>query len=173
MSSRKSRGELQPNKSPAARDPASDGPEKLVFLFTRTYAVYQKVLSSLLREFDLDSHLRPGMGDVLFALFSENGLSAGELSDKLGVPKSTMTGVIAGLEDNGVVESRPDDRDQRVNRLYLTRRGRSLEPRCRQLTDKLTSIFGGDLDPGDVETFNELLAGLLLRLRVAAEPRER
>jgi len=153
-----------PHGQPGSADP-------LVFLLTRAHAVYEKVLSSLLREHHLDRHLRPGLGNVLFALFSRDGESAGELSVRLGVPKSTMTGVITALEDSGIVETRPDERDHRVKRLWLTRRGRSLEPRCRQLTEQLAVIFAGDLSVDEIETFQRLLEGLLIRLRDAAERR--
>ena len=148
--------------------PTTD-PQQLVFLLTRAHSVYQVVLRNQLEEFELDRYLRPGMGNVLFALFARNGQTVGELSAGLGVPKSTMTGIIAGLESSGVIRSQPGEYDQRVKRLYLTSRGRSLEPRCRDLTARLTDVFAGHLDGDDIDRFNHLLTTLLERLTTAAE----
>lgn len=72
-------------------------------------------------------NFRPGAGSVYFMLLKHEGCTAKELMDLLKMPKATISGLLDGLERDGVIERKPCPDDGRALRLRLTRFGRSLE----------------------------------------------
>ena len=74
---------------------------------------------------------------VLWPLFEEDGLPISEVGQRAGLPKSTMTTIVRGLERSGLVRLETDPSDHRVRRLYLTPRARELE---RVLVDAVTRL---------------------------------
>jgi len=64
-----------------------------------------------------------GQPPVLHALWDQDGLTHGELAQKLQVTPATITRMIQRMEKTGFVQRRPDASDQRVSRVYLTEAG--------------------------------------------------
>jgi DNA-binding MarR family transcriptional regulator len=63
--------------------------------------------------------------DVLANLGMTEGITQQELADKLLVTKGNVVGLLDRMESADLVERRPDPRDRRANRVYLTPRGRA------------------------------------------------
>src|SRR2546429_2659764 len=57
-----------------------------------------------------------------------DGLSQKEIGEFMGIQSATVTRMVIRMERAGFVERRTDPDDQRVSRVYLTERGRSLQP---------------------------------------------
>src|SRR5919107_3422559 len=68
--------------------------------------------------------VRPSYGSILVPLFEEDGLRMGELADRAGLSKQTMTTMVPLLERDGLVERRADPDDGRASRIYLTARSK-------------------------------------------------
>lgn len=76
----------------------------------------------------LDEGLYAGQDGVMRALAEEDGLTPGNLAQRLGVKAPTMTRTIGRMEAQGFVSRRADGSDQRLTKVYLTETGRdSLE----------------------------------------------
>ena len=56
--------------------------------------------------------------DVLRELAENNGLSLKELSQRLGLAHSTVSGIVDRLEQHGFVHRQPDPDDKRFTRVY-------------------------------------------------------
>ena len=67
----------------------------------------------------------PGRAGMLMLVEANPGVTQGRLAREVGLDRSTMVGLIDGLEATGLVERRRG-RDRRTNGLWLTRRGRAL-----------------------------------------------
>src|SRR5689334_9281109 len=66
---------------------------------------------------------------VLLMLWQQGeGKSQVELQELLGLEGATVTGLVQRMERSGLVQRKPDSRDKRMLRVYLTEHGRSLEP---------------------------------------------
>lgn len=74
---------------------------------------------------------------VLQPLFEEDGLPISEVGQRAGLAKSSMTTIVRGLEEDGLVEVEEDGSDHRVKRLRLTPRARELE---RAMIDGVTRL---------------------------------
>jgi DNA-binding MarR family transcriptional regulator len=72
--------------------------------------------------------IRPSYGSVLLPLYEQDGLRMGELARRARLSKQTMTTMIRRLEQERLVERRPDPRDARASLIFLTARSRRFEP---------------------------------------------
>jgi len=66
----------------------------------------------------------PSEARALIELVSARGIAQGELAGLLGLEKSTVSRLAAGLERKGWIRRGRDEDNQRYVRLYLTREGR-------------------------------------------------
>lgn len=73
-------------------------------------------------------NLHVGQEMLLKYLWNQDGLSQKEIGEFMGIQSATVTRMVIRMERAGFVERRTDPADQRVSRVYLTERGRSLQP---------------------------------------------
>jgi MarR family transcriptional regulator, organic hydroperoxide resistance regulator len=71
--------------------------------------------------------VRGGQQFILQCLWREDGLPPGEIAKRLELATPTVTKAATRMESSGLLTRRPDTRDRRLVRLYLTERGRTLE----------------------------------------------
>jgi MarR family transcriptional regulator, organic hydroperoxide resistance regulator len=98
--------------------------------------------------------VRVGQNLVLEQLWNEEGLTPGDIAQRLGVSTPTVVKMATRMEAAGFLERRPDERDARLVRLYLTDRGRSvrkplereLERLRKRATASLTAAERRDLE---------------------------
>ncbi|MDE1762913.1 MAG: MarR family transcriptional regulator [Thaumarchaeota archaeon] len=89
------------------------------------------VLTSKLMERAAEYEIKKGLGltssqwKIILALNLFDGLSQKELADKIYVDDSTLVPVIDKMETNGLIERRPDPKDRRHNRIFLTKKSES------------------------------------------------
>src|SRR5512138_2757295 len=79
-------------------------------------------------------------------------LTHGELAAAEGVRSATMTGIVNGLERDGLVRRRPHGRDRRSVNIEATAAGRRLLERARTRRIDRVAARLDDLPPEDVET---------------------
>jgi MarR family transcriptional regulator, organic hydroperoxide resistance regulator len=106
-----------------------------------TLAKVCKALRGHVGELLAEVGLHPGQEMVLTELWEQDGLRGGELAERLGVEPPTVTKMLRRLESCGLLERRPDPRDARSFRVYLTDEGRSLEEavsRCWERAEQRT-----------------------------------
>jgi DNA-binding MarR family transcriptional regulator len=126
----------------------------LSFQVAKVYAVYQELLMRLLRKYGLARTLRPGMGNALFALFERDGRTMTELAEVLQLPRTTVTGVVERLAAARLVRSETAREDGRVRRIFLTARGRQLQPRCEALSAELNGHMARELSARERATLD-------------------
>ncbi|WP_455539683.1 MarR family winged helix-turn-helix transcriptional regulator [Terrisporobacter sp.] len=104
-------------------------------------------ISQKLDEYFSKYGISEGKFTVLMMLYknSEHKLSPLALSKQAEVTKSTMTGLLSGLENQGFIEKIPNPSDQRSYLVYLTSKG----------IDMLEDIL-----PIHYATINALMSGL-------------
>lgn len=64
--------------------------------------------------------LTHGQFFLIVAIMEEEGLLPSELADKTAQDRATITGLLDRLEKEGWIERRPDEKDRRSLRVYLT-----------------------------------------------------
>ncbi len=95
------------------------------------------------------ARVRPAFGSVLVPLFEEHGLRLGELAERGGISKQTMTTMVREVEDAGFVRRKPDPADARATRVYLTAAARRFEPAAERVLaalERRAAALAGDAD---------------------------
>lgn len=65
---------------------------------------------------------------TLMTLYEGEGLAQTDLAAAVGVASYSTTRTLDKLEDEGLVERRPDPKSRRSHQVYLTKPGRALRP---------------------------------------------
>lgn len=106
-------------------------------------------------------HLKPNQVGILFILRAEGGLSQRELAGKIGVTPPSMTVALRKLEKQGYVEKQVDEKDQRIQRITLSKKGAS----CLEELKEMMGTLEKGLYEGITEEERKVLKGILLQMR--------
>jgi len=97
---------------------------------------------------------------VFNALWMSDGISFGELGERVSLDTSTLTGIIDRMERNGYVERRPNLEDRRSVLVFLTARARELGPRILEFADELDTTLRQPFSREEMDTFEHVLRAL-------------
>jgi len=121
------------------------GTESLGFYLSRATIVFRALLKKSLSESSLSDHIKPGMGNLMFALYEKDGQTKTELAGKLLLSKMTITRLVRGVEKHGLVKITTDKNDARANRVHLSPLAKEVEKEYRQLAlnleERISSRF--------------------------------
>jgi MarR family transcriptional regulator, organic hydroperoxide resistance regulator len=95
--------------------------------------------------------------DILASLGFEEGITQQELAERLLVTKGNICGMIGRMEAEGWVERKPDPDDRRANRLFLTRRGKTLLAQAFPGQQALIKQIMSALAPGEIQSLYQFL----------------
>lgn len=136
-------------------------PLKTLIAFIRTSHEIYNEMSSKLSRFGLSQ----GKFKILLILFRHGQpMKPSELAKHAGVTRSTMTGLIDGLERDGFIR-RGVHEDRRVTTIHLTEDGKQLIHRIIPYYVEYSTILMSELTKDDYN----LLAGLLEKLKTGLE----
>jgi DNA-binding MarR family transcriptional regulator len=88
---------------------------------------------------------------VLAFLSRDDGSPQTNLANELDVGKVALGGLVDRLEAAGMVERRPDPIDRRVKRVFLTRDGRKLVARHKELDKTVNEIISRGISVADLD----------------------
>jgi MarR family transcriptional regulator for hemolysin len=106
---------------------------------------------------------------VLFRLRQQEGLSQVDLADVLELQPISLVRLLDRLVEHGLLERRPDPRDRRANRLFLTRTGRQLVDDLDGLRDDIATDLLRDVPPEAIETSLTTLRDIKERIKGLTE----
>ena len=106
---------------------------------------------------------------VLFRLREQEGLSQVDLADVLELQPISLVRLLDRLVEHGLLERRPDPRDRRANRLFLTRSGRQLVDDLDSLRDAIACDVLRDVPDAQVESGLALLREVKDRIKTLGE----
>jgi DNA-binding MarR family transcriptional regulator len=100
----------------------SDYNDCIVFLLAKAY---QRAHANIKRRLGAYG-LTPVQNIVLEALRCEEGISAGDLGNRLVLDNATLSGVLDRMSEKGWIVKQTDSEDKRVLRIYLSERAKEL-----------------------------------------------
>ena len=106
---------------------------------------------------------------ILIWLERQPGLSQKELAEILEVEPITVARLIDRLETRGMVERRPDPKDRRANRLFLTESGRQLVDDLDSLRDAIATDVLRNVPADALQTSLDTLVEVKDRIKSLAE----
>lgn len=136
--------------------PAEPTPERLGYLLNKVCGLRHRRMHDLLD----DLGLYRGQPSMLNALWAEDGMTHSQLAGRLNKSPATITKTVKRMEKAGFVERRPDPRDERLSRVYLTGAGRDI----RSAVEGVWRAFEEQAFAGLGEEELAVLRGLLLHI---------
>ena len=109
---------------------------------------------------------------VLFRLRQQEGLSQVDLADVLELQPISLVRLLDRLVEHGLLERRPDPKDRRANRLFLTRSGHQLVDDLDGLRDAIATDVLRDLPADAIQTSLETLRNIKERIKGLGEGAE-
>ena len=100
---------------------------------------------------------------VLRILGTENDLSISELSKRVGLTNSTVSGIVDRLEKEGYVQRQRDEKDRRVVYVKLTEKSRKLK---QQIPVFKHDYFGSWIKELEHEKVEQIIESLSILARV-------
>jgi DNA-binding MarR family transcriptional regulator len=97
---------------------------------------------------------------------TEDGLTMGELSDRLLVSNGNVTGLISRLVDDGLVSREIAPGDRRSFRVQLTQDGRTSFAKMAQAHESWVTDILGELDETSAIALNDNIEQLLTNTRI-------
>ncbi len=112
---------------------AADAEDFLTVYWSTKRAVTMAAMSAYARH-----GVYEGQQFILRSLWSQDGLTPGEVAKRLGLSTPTITRATTRMEAAGLLRREPHPTDRRLVRLYLTERGRDLEATIEDEMARLT-----------------------------------
>ncbi len=121
--------------APAGREnkgTAGNNPERANSVYALAEEVVQefqiifRILYSSYQYFASQWHISGSQLAAMEKLYQQDGLTLGELSEKMGLSASTITGLVDRLERDNYVRRMRDGNDRRVVRVFFTPEGKRI-----------------------------------------------
>ena len=97
---------------------------------------------------------------VFNALWMGDGISIGDLGERVSLDSSTLTGIIDRLEKTGYLERRINPDDRRSIMIFLTDKAREVGPQILEFADELDAKLRRISSVSDMDTFERVLRNL-------------
>ena len=94
---------------------------------------------------------------VFAALWMGDGITIGELGQRVSLDGSTITGILDRMEKNGYVERRPNAGDRRSALVHLTEKAREVGPQIIKFADELDDTIRKRFPAKDMVVFERVL----------------
>ena len=137
------------------------GTDSVGFYLSRANIVFRELLKQSLEASSLSDYIKPGMGNLMFALYERDGQSKTELARKLRLSKMTITRLVRDVEKQKLVTIEADDRDGRASRVVLTPLARRLESDYYQLALQLEDRIATNFTSKQLSDFGRHLKTLV------------
>lgn len=136
-------------------------PSSLAFLLSQVGIHASRRFAERLAAIDL----QPPLFRVLNVVDAAEGLSQQAIAEAIKAPPSRMVAIVDELEHRGLLKRRSDPADRRVHALYLTRAGRGLLARGREIA----AVHESELTEGMSKADRKRLVALLQAIVDAQE----
>ncbi|NQV56299.1 MAG: MarR family transcriptional regulator [Rhodospirillales bacterium] len=123
------------------------------FLIRDTMMHLHKVLRARLSEHDIST----AQWFLLRVLWEEEGLSQRELSDRVSTTEPTTQSALLRMEKQGIIRRERNKSDRRANHIYLTKKGRDLEPEMIPYAMNVNELASHGLSKTEIKTFKDII----------------
>lgn len=135
------------------------------FQLTKELSVLYKRGRAFMDSMILKHELGSGHYTLIFYLSHNNGSSQDDISRNMEIDKTTVARGLARLEEQGYIERKVDEKDRRVNRVFLTQKASELIPMLMQYSNQWQEILVSDFS----ESERELLEQFITRMNTNAQ----
>ncbi len=109
--------------------------------------------------------LYSGQAILLAILSQQDGMTHSEIAEKLEISPAAATKVIKRMEQAGYVQRQADPSDERVSRVLLLEKGRTVRAEIGRAFGRLDQMMFDGLTEAELQLFRELLTRMQANLQ--------
>lgn len=134
--------------------------EAMLGYFNQIRQVYANELNKKVAQ----EKFSPNEMSVLILLSNNRTINtASQLKVILGVSKGLVSRSVEALAEKGLVDCRQDERDRRIQRIYLTERAQPLVVRMKSEIEKINEAFLDGISQEEIDQMEETMTKILDR----------
>lgn len=134
--------------------------EAMLGYFNQIRQVYANELNKKVAQ----GKFSPNEMSVLILLSNNKTINtASQLKVILGVSKGLVSRSVEALAEKGLVDCRQDERDRRIQRIYLTERAQPLVVRMKSEIEKINEAFLDGISQEEIDQMEETMTKILDR----------
>ena len=129
------------------------------FYITRIKHLQARIFEKLLTENGIE--ISGGQGRILFVLWKEDHLTVSEISQKTSLAKNTVSIIVDGMVQKGILERNINPANRRQTIISLTEYARDLQEKYEQVSQQMNHLFYQGFSEKEREEFEGYLARIL------------
>lgn len=129
------------------------------FYISQIKQLQDRIFERLLFENGIE--LNGGQGRILFILWKKDNLTISEISEKTSLAKNTVSVVINGMVNKGIVERTINPQNRRQALVSLTEYAKSLQGEYEMLSQQMNLLFYEGFSEDEQKQFEHYLARIL------------
>ncbi|MCI8801444.1 MAG: MarR family transcriptional regulator [Lachnospiraceae bacterium] len=129
------------------------------FYITRIKHLQARIFEKLLTENGIE--ISSGQGRILFVLWKEDHLTVSEISQKTSLAKNTVSIIVDGMVQKGILERNINPANRRQTIISLTEYARDLQEKYEQVSQQMNHLFYQGFSEKEREEFEGYLARIL------------
>lgn len=134
------------------------------FLITQIKQMQGRVFQRLLAQSKVDEFNGP-QGRILYVLWQEDGVPIARLVQQTGLAKSTLTSMLARMEEAGLITRGTSEQDGRQVIVRLTDKALGLQEKYEQVSEEMNKLFYRGMTQEDAAVLDGLLERVLANLQ--------
>lgn len=129
------------------------------FYITQIKQLQDRIFERLLLENGIE--INGGQGRILFVLWKTDHLTVSEISEKTSLAKNTVSVVINGMVNKGIVERNINPNNRRQTIVSLTEYAKSLQAKYEAVSQQMNTLFYHGFSEAEQRQFEQYLARIL------------
>ncbi|MCH5340859.1 MAG: MarR family transcriptional regulator [Acetatifactor sp.] len=129
------------------------------FYITQIKQLQDRIFERLLLESGLE--ISGGQGRILFILWKTDHLTISEISEKTSLAKNTISVVIDGMVNKGIVAREINPRNRRQTIVSLTNYAKSLKGKYEAVSERMNVLFYQGFSEDEQKQFEQYLTRIL------------
>lgn len=129
------------------------------FYITQIKQLQDRIFERLLLENGIE--ISGGQGRILFILWKTDNLTISEISEKTSLAKNTVSVVINGMVNKGIVKRNINPKNRRQTIVSLTDYAKSLQAKYEAVSQQMNILFYQGFSEEEQKQFEQYLARIL------------
>lgn len=135
------------------------------FYITQIKQLQERIFERLLAQNDIQ--ISGGQGRILFILWKTDHLTVSEISRQTSLAKNTVSIVVNGMVQKGIVERHINPVNRRQTIISLTEYAKSLQNKYETVSQQMNTLFYQGFSLEEQQQFEKYLSRILETLKTA------
>lgn len=129
------------------------------FYITQIKQLQDRIFEKLLLENGIE--ISGGQGRILFVLWKRDNLTISEISEETSLAKNTVSVVVNGMVNKGIVARNINPQNRRQTIISLTEYSKNLQEKYEVVSEQMNSLFYQGFTENEQKQFERYLARIL------------